>query len=150
MLLLVTFTVKLELVFAWTFKSAFSWSFHFKANRKSMDSSKKRHKGFSKQPSVWEIGTFLCDNQWMFQTFSKLTLKQIFWKKKPFSKNWSTVFYLKPPRLKEHHSHSKLLCEKQTLRQIEWRLQNGPITKTGVLPVTALFLWKICFSFRTS
>ena len=25
------------------------------------------------------------------------------------------------------------------LRQIEWRLQNGPITKSGVLPVTALF-----------
>ena len=36
------------------------------------------------------------------------------------------------------------------LRQIEWRLQNGPITKSGVLPVTALFFWKIRFSFRTS
>ena len=36
------------------------------------------------------------------------------------------------------------------LRQIEWRLQNGPITKSGVLPVTALFFWKICSSFRTS
>ena len=28
------------------------------------------------------------------------------------------------------------------LRQIEWRLQNGPITKSGVLPVTALFFGK--------
>ena len=36
------------------------------------------------------------------------------------------------------------------LRQIEWRLQNGPITNSGVLPVTALFFWKICSSFRTS
>ena len=35
------------------------------------------------------------------------------------------------------------------LRQIEWRLQNGPITKGGVLPVTTVFFWKICFSFRT-
>ena len=26
------------------------------------------------------------------------------------------------------------------LRQIEWRLQNGPITRSGVLPVTTLFL----------
>ena len=25
------------------------------------------------------------------------------------------------------------------VRQIEWRLQNGPITKSGVLPVTTLF-----------
>ena len=36
------------------------------------------------------------------------------------------------------------------LRQIEWRLQNGPITKNGVLPVTILFFWKICSSFRIS
>ena len=28
------------------------------------------------------------------------------------------------------------------LRQIEWRLQNGLITKSGVLPVTTLFFWK--------
>ena len=28
------------------------------------------------------------------------------------------------------------------LRQIEWRLQNGPITKSGVFPVTALFFGK--------
>ena len=28
------------------------------------------------------------------------------------------------------------------LRQIEWRLQNGPIAKSGVLPVTTLFFGK--------
>ena len=28
------------------------------------------------------------------------------------------------------------------LRQIEWRLQNRPITKSGVLQVTALFFGK--------
>ena len=42
LLLSVTFTVKLELVFVLTFENAFSWSFHFKANRKSIGSSKKR------------------------------------------------------------------------------------------------------------
>ena len=36
------------------------------------------------------------------------------------------------------------------LRQIEWRLQNGPILKSEVLPVTTLFFWKICSGFRTS
>ena len=34
------------------------------------------------------------------------------------------------------------------LRQIEWWVQNGPITKNGVLPVTTF--WKFCFSLRTS
>ena len=29
------------------------------------------------------------------------------------------------------------------LRQIEWRLQDGPITKSGVLPVATLFFLKI-------
>ena len=29
------------------------------------------------------------------------------------------------------------------LRQIVWQLQNGPITKSGVLPVTTLFFGKI-------
>ena len=36
------------------------------------------------------------------------------------------------------------------LRQIEWTLQNGPITKSGVLPLTTLFFWKTCSSFITS
>ena len=66
------------------------------------------------------------------------------------SKNCSTVFQLKPLRLKTHHFHSKLLCQKPMLRQIEWRQQNGPITKSGVLPVTILFSWTICSNFRTS
>ena len=31
------------------------------------------------------------------------------------------------------------------LRQIEWEVQNGTITKDEVLPVATLFFWKICF-----
>ena len=38
-----------------------------------------------------------------------------------------------------HNLHSKLPCRKAMLRQIEWRLENGPITKSGVLPVTNFF-----------
>ena len=52
--------------------------------------------------------------------------------------------------MKAHHFHSKLLCQKPMLRQIEWLLQNGPITKSGVLPVTTSFFWKIFSSCRTS
>ena len=32
----------------------------------------------------------------------------------------------------------------------EWKAQNGPITKIGVLPVTTLFSKKFCLSVRTS
>ena len=35
------------------------------------------------------------------------------------------------------------------LRQIEWGLHDGPITKNGVLPVTALFFRNFCFSLKT-
>ena len=34
------------------------------------------------------------------------------------------------------HFHTKMPYQKPMLRQIEWRLQNGPITKNGVLLVT--------------
>ena len=47
LLLSVTFTVKLELVFDLTFENAFSSSFHFKAKRKRIGSSRKWYYGFS-------------------------------------------------------------------------------------------------------
>ena len=40
--------------------------------------------------------------------------------------------------------------QKPMLRQIEYWVQNGPITKNGVWPVTTLHFWKFCFSLRTS
>ena len=92
---------------------------------------------------------FLCANQGKFQTFSILSLLNKFsGKRKPFSKSWGTVFQLKPLRLKTHHFHSKLLCQRPMLRQIEWRLQNGPTTKSGVLPVTTLFLLQNLLQFQ--
>ena len=33
--------------------------------------------------------------------------------------------------------NTKRSRQKPTLRQIEWRVQNGPNTKSGVLPITA-------------
>ena len=38
-----------------------------------------------------------------------------------------------------HLFHAKLPYQKLMLRQIERRVENGPITKNGVLPVTTLF-----------
>ena len=48
------------------------------------------------------------------------------------------------------HFHTKLQYQKPMLRQIEWWVQNGPITKNRVLPVTTLPFWKFSFSLRTS
>ena len=42
-----------------------------------------------------------------------------------------------------------MLCQKPMLRQIEWGVQNGPITENRVLPVTKYFPFsKILFQFR--
>ena len=151
LLLSVTFMAKLELVFVLTFQNAFSQSFHFKDNRKSIVSSKKNGtRDFQNSLPFERSACFHVTIIESFKLFNTLTLKQIFWKKKPFSKNWNTILQLKIIRLKAHHSHSKLLCQEPMLTQIKWRLQNGPFTKSGVLPVTTLFFWKICSSLRTS
>ena len=79
---------------------------------------------------------FMWQSLEVLNVFNTLTLKQISGKRKAFPKNWSTVFKFKPLRLKAHHFHTKMLCQKPMLRQTEWRLQNEPTTKNGVLPVT--------------
>ena len=48
------------------------------------------------------------------------------------------------------HFHTKQPYQKPLLRQMEWRVQNGPIRKNGVLPVTTLVFQKFYFSLRTS
>ena len=101
---------------------------------------------------LWEIGMFyviISENYKRFQYFNFETgfLDR---KRKPFSKNWSTISQLKALRSKTRHFHTKLPYQKSMLRQIEWWLQNGPITKNWVLPATNVFFWKLCFSFRTS
>ena len=48
-----------------------------------------------------------------------------------------------------HHFHLKPPYQKPILRQIQWWVQNGPITSNGVSPVTTLYFWKFCFRLRT-
>ena len=50
--------------------------------------------------------------------------------------------------MKTHHFHSKLLCQKPMLRQIEWRLQNRPIIKSGVIASNCFYFSGkfVCFS----
>ena len=57
---------------------------------------------------------------------------------------------MKALRLKNHHLHPKLPDQKSMLIQIEWWVQNEPITKNGLFSVTTLFFWKFYFSLKTS
>ena len=85
-----------------------------------------------------------------FERFKYFNFKTNFFKnEKLFTENWSTVFKLKVIRLKRQHFHTKLLCHKPVLRQIEWGVQDGSITKNGVLPVTTSFFREFCFSLLT-
>ena len=68
--------------------------------------------------------------------FNTLTLKQIFWKTKTFFKKLKYCFLVEATKIENTPFPFKLLCQKPMLKQIEWRLQNGPITKSGILPVT--------------
>ena len=61
-----------------------------------------------------------------------------------FKKTGVLFFKLKPVILKTHHFHTKLTCQEPMLRQIVWEVQNGPITKTDVLPVATLYFFENC------
>ena len=47
------------------------------------------------------------------------------------------------------HFHTKLPCQNPMLRQVEWGVSNGPITKSRVLPVTTLYFLKTLFQFKS-
>ena len=94
---------------------------------------------------------FIWQSLEILNVFNTLTLKQDFWKTKGFSnKKLEHRFLLKVLRLKAQHFQNKLLCQKPMLRQIEWEVQNGPITMNDVFLVTILFSWKFYFILRTS
>ena len=76
-------------------------------------------------------------------------MKQIFWETKTFFKKLDYRFLVQTTKIENtlfpfENPLSDILI------QIERRLQNGPTTESGVLPVTTLLFWKIVPSFRTS
>ena len=85
----------------------------------------------------------------MLNVFDGLILKQIFWKTKTFFKKLDYRFLVESTKIENASFPCKTGNQKPILRQIKWWLENGPITKNGVLPVTTLFFWKFCFSLRT-
>ena len=81
--------------------------------------------------------------------YFKQTLNKLSEKQKPFPISWSATFQLKVLRLKTQNCHTKMPFQKPMLKQIEWEVQNGPLTKNAILAVTNFFL-EFGFRIRTS
>ena len=98
---------------------------------------------------------FLWDNPCQYWTFSIKTFNfetNFLKNANPFRKTLVPLFSKIENilRFKTQNFHTKLLSQNPILRQIELGVQNGPIPKNGVLPVTTSFFWKFCFSLGTS
>ena len=85
----------------------------------------------------------------ILNVFNNGTLKQILWKTKFFSKKLEYHFLVKNTKIENATFPYKNALSEANVK-IEWWIQNEPITKNGVLPVTNLFFWKFSFILRTS
>ena len=67
-----------------------------------------------------------------------------------FFKKLENSFVVKSTMTESVHIHTKLPSQKPMLRQIEWGVQNGPITKNTVLPVSIFFIFylKILLQYK--
>ena len=87
----------------------------------------------------------------IWNVFNILYLKQIFWKTKNFFKKLEYYFLVERTNIDKASVPCKIAISEanvKTNRQIEWWVQNGPTTKTVVLPVATLFFLKILFQFK--
>ena len=86
----------------------------------------------------------------IFDVLNILTLKRIFWKTKTFFEKLEYFFLVESTKIETETFPYKTDLSEAILGQVEWGVQNGPITKNRVLPVSTLFYWKFCFNLRTS
>ena len=71
--------------------------------------------------------------------FNTLTLNKFLGKRKPFSKNLEYRFSVETTKTENASFSFKTALSEADVKQIEWRLQNGPVAKSEVFPVTSLF-----------
>ena len=81
----------------------------------------------------------------ILNVFNTSTLKQIFWKTQTLFEKLECGFLAEITWMKTQNFHTNLHCQMPMLRHIEWGVQNEPITKNRVLPLTTLFLQKFYF-----
>ena len=119
---------------SWHSKMLFLRAFILKPTERGLVLQKNGTCDFENSPPFERF--FLWKSIKVSNVFNTLTLKQIFWKRKTFFKQLEYRSLVEATKIENNHFHSKLLCQKPMLRQKVWRLKNGPITKSGVLPVT--------------
>ena len=86
----------------------------------------------------------------ILKVFNTTTLKQFLLKTKTFFKKLKYRFLVESTKIENATFPNKIVLSETNVRQIEWRVQNGPAAKDGVSPVTTSFFWNFCFSLRTS
>ena len=82
-------------------------------------------------------------SQGILNVFKMLALKNVLWETKTFLKKLEDSFLVQSTM-----NQKRILRQKPMLRQIEWGVQNGPITKNRRLPPTTSFFWKFNLSIR--
>ena len=93
LLLSTRFTATFELVFVLTLQIAFSWRFHFKANRKSIGSLKKDTRHFQNSPPFERSTCFYVTSSGNFKRFQYFEFETNFLENKSlFQKNWVPFF----------------------------------------------------------
>ena len=80
------------------------------------------------------------------KVFNTLTLKQIFWKTKSFFKKLEYRVLVETTKIENTSFPFKTLSE-ANVKTNRIATTNGPITKSGVFPVTTLFFLENLFQF---
>ena len=119
--------------FILTLENIRSYRFHFKAKRKSIDSSKNGTKDFPNSPPFERSACF-----YLTLEILKISILQhcnrFSGKQKPFTERSQCY----------NKQHGEMLFEKRMLQQTAWWVQNGPI----ILQVTTSFFWKFYFQLK--
>ena len=82
---------------------------------------------------------FLCESVKILNVFNTLTLKQIFWKTKTFFKKLEYRFLVASTKIENASFRFKTAISEANTTNRMMITKYRPITKSGVLPVTALF-----------
>ena len=75
----------------------------------------------------------------ILNVFNTLTLRQIFWKTKTFFKKLEYRFLVESTKIESASFSYKTTLSEANVKTNKMMIQNGLITKKGILPVTALF-----------
>ena len=85
---------KFELAFVLTFETAFPQTFHFKANRNSIDSSKKGTRGFQNSPPYERSACFYGTISESFKRFQYINFNSSFLENKHLFQNIRVPFFI--------------------------------------------------------